>query len=504
MPGRHSIRGGAAPQRPRSPHRLAVAGSLLAGVLVQCGGCDKAGPLAPPDTGSPQIAVVFPSAVAYDRDGDGLLDLEFGFRDSLTGIDPASFTLTSDRPLKGAAPVPAGATLLAHWDITRRDSLGLVMEERVAALLPRGRVVLTVGATDRAGNRAVRSFALTLPPAARHMAIDIQATLRLSTALLVTPDGRRLYVTTEEAGGSALSIVDPQTLTWLRTVRTPLRGLSRMAFDPRRNRIYAMSIDHPQLGVFDVASETFLAPIPTTFRGIGLALSPRRDELFIGLEIGGLTNGFVDVIDLARGAQARLFSLGLPIVINPDIAAGMQALAFDPGETRLFAVTSAFAQQGLLVIDPDTGAVLEQVDLRPETPGRFGGARDLAIDQGRLLATSTSSLGVGRVVVTTVTAPSVLRFGVVGPFRDPVAIAVAPDGRDWALTIVDGQGGIHAVGLMDATTLDMLWEAPLDPASDIRHDIAFRPDGNVFFAVGGRFNRDGPPPPNELTVYLHR
>ncbi|MGH7558153.1 MAG: hypothetical protein ACREMD_10350 [Gemmatimonadota bacterium] len=165
--------------------------SLLPLAIVACSSCSDDGPTAPRDTGSPLIEVRFPtSAAAIDRDGDGLVDLEVAFSDPGSGIDGATIRLTADRSLKGGPVV--GSELTEVWTVPRADSAGLVIEETVDHLLPRGEVRLTVSVADRAGNPMSRQVTLELPPAARHRVLDLDADLKFNTGqITVGPEGRK-------------------------------------------------------------------------------------------------------------------------------------------------------------------------------------------------------------------------------------------------------------------------------------------------------------------------
>ena len=102
--------------------------------LVACG---KDGPLEPPDISSPLIQVVFPvDSLHFDRDGDGLIDLEIRVADSSSGFDPATLRITSDRPVKGSA---RSTNLVEAWRIEKADGSEWILEEIPEALLPRGK-----------------------------------------------------------------------------------------------------------------------------------------------------------------------------------------------------------------------------------------------------------------------------------------------------------------------------------------------------------------------------
>jgi len=480
--------------------------ALLLGVFVACS--DGGGPTgSPPDTGSPELEVVFPAAAdEYDRDGDGLVDVEVAFADTGSGIDISTLRVTTNRGLKGRRNVVTGSDLLEFWSVERADSTGVVLEETVADLLPRGPVRLTVTVSDRAGNALSRAIDLDLPPASRHKVIDLRASAFLTTDVLATPDGRRVYVTTEENDATAISVIDAERLEWVKTERTPIRGGSRMALDLARNRLYAMSIDNPFLLVFDLGSETFLPPIPTSSRGIGVVVSETRGEAYAGLEVETELSGQISVVDLDQGIEERVIELEIGSAGNPGDRMGMNALVFDAAQERLYASTSNSAVQGILVVDPDAGVLIDQINLWPDapegTPPAFlGGSRDM-IRNGEVLAgTSTSRLGQRRLAVVPLADPEAIRFGVTE--LRLTEIAVSPDRSEYAITATSATGEVRAVLLMDAATLDVIWEnRPASPGRRI--GVAFRPDGQMFFVSGPPRDTAPTGAPNELTVYLYR
>jgi len=483
--------------------RIARGISCLVFPLFVSGCSDGGGPTAsPPDTGSPDLEVVFPTSLEeYDRDGDGLVDVEMAFADTGSGIDVSTLRVTTNRGLKGRRNIAAGSDLLEFWRVERADSTGVVLEETVEDLLPRGPVRLTVTVSDRAGNALSRAIDLDLPPASRHKVIDLRASALLTTNVLVTPDGRRAYVTTEENDATAISVIDAERLEWVKTERTPIRGGARMVLDLSRNRLYAMSIDNPFLLVFDLGSETFLPPIPTSSRGIGVAVSETRGKAYVGLEVETELSGLISVVDLDRGIEERVIELGIGSAGNPGSRMGMK-LVFDAVEERLYAGTSNSAVQGILVVDPDAGALVDQINLWPDAPERapfLGGATDMVRDRDVLVA--ASRLGQGRIAVVPLTDPEAIRFGVTE--LSLIRIAVSPDEREYAMTATSSLGEIRAVLLMDAATLDVIWEdRPASPGR--RVGVAFRPDGQVFFVSGAPRDTAPTGAPNELTVYLYR
>ncbi len=492
-------------------HRLLTAPGLLLLGLAAYSGCSDEGPTAPPDTGSPLIQVVFPSsATAFDRDQDGLVDLEVAFSDSGSGIDASTIRLTADTSLKGGPG--AGADLTNVWTVARADSAGLVVEETVEHLLPRGEVELSVSVADRADNRMTRTITFDLPPAARHKVVDLQTdTFGNTSQVAVSPDGRFAFVAiNRESFGSVVSIVDLERLEWVRNLSWPTAGLSEMVIDPARGRLYIGSFLEPQVAVLDLATQAFLAPIAIAARGIGMALSQQRSELYIGLEVeGGESTGFVSVVDLDQGIETRIIDLGITSRLNPGVTMGMVQLVLDPTETILFATTPPnIVAEGILVIDPVEGRLLGQVDMAPENPEFLSGARDLARIGNDLIATGenfAAGMG-GRVVVFPVDDPERLRFGATeGQFLFPRDLAIAPDGSEWAMTAFNNPDLPHQVLLMEAANLQVIWrdEMPLGASSPF--GIAFRPDGNVLMTAGNLIDPiSAPPQQAHLFVYLHR
>lgn len=495
-------------------HRLLTAPGLLLLGLAAYSGCSDEGPTAPPDTGSPLIQVVFPSsATAFDRDQDGLVDLEVAFSDSGSGIDASTIRLTADTPLKGGPG--AGADLTNVWTVARADSSRLVIEETVDHLLPRGEVTLTISVSDRAGNPMSRAMTLELPPAVRHKIIDLQTdTFGNVSQVAVSPDGRLAYVSIERRSfGSVVAIVDLERLEWVRNLSWPVAGLSEMVVDGARGRLYIGSFLEPQVAVLDLSTQSFLAPIAISARGIGMALSQQRSELYIGLEIeGGESTGFVSVVDVDQGIETRIIDLGITSRLNPGITMGMLALVLDPTETILYATTPDDVAEGILVIDPIDGRLLRQIDMAPELPDEFAtflaGARDLARNGNDLVATGSNfATGMGgRVVVFPADDPGRMRFGPTeGQFLFPRNLAIAPDGTEWAMTAFNNPDLPHQVLLMDAASLDVIWrdEMPLGASSPF--GIAFRPDGNVLLTAGNLIDPvSAPPQQAHLFVYLHR
>jgi len=491
--------------------RAWVSGNAL--LIVAALGCgDDSGPSGPPpDVEPPEITIVFPTDGEHDRDGDGLVDIEVVFADSSRGIDPSTIQLTSDRSLKGGPG--AGEDLLPAWTVTRADSMRLVLEETVEHLLPRGPGTLTVSATDGAGNRSEVAIEIDLPPAELHTVIDLRAEAFVTAGkVLISPDGLRAYVLVAELNASAISVVDLGRLAWVKTERTFVSGPREMVLDEGRGRLYVSSINQPRMAVFDLASEQFVAVANTSGRGIGIAYSATRDEIYIGLEVEGPVDestAQIQVIDAATLERKTVWVLDAENVSNKGKMRTMSKLLLNPSESRLYVTTSIlFAQDGILVVDPDRGELLEQFDLEPERAPQLGGARDIELVGNELVAASAGfPRGDARVAVVPIDDPEAIRFGSVGPI--PLLLLrldVAPDRQAYAVTVANTQGGDEAVALVDPATLEVFWELTIPAEDAAPGDVAFHPNGRLLL-VPGSTRGDLPREtlvPSELLVYLYR
>lgn len=443
---------------------------------------------------------MFPTERAYDRDADGLVDIEVTFASRGRGVPPAHVSLVSDPAFGGSGG--SSPNLLDLWRVDRMDDGGFVVEETVEHLLPRGEVRLQVTVVDRMGNRVSRARELSLPPAALHKVIDLGTRTFLTTQILVRPDGGAVYVTTEEHDGSAITIVDGKSLERIKTERTALPGLSRMAWDSRRSRVYAMSIDEPYLAVFDAGTQKFEPSIQTAARGISVAVSDRRDRIYVGLEAWGL----ISVVNPSLGVQERVIHLDLPESEEAQPRLGLQSLVFDGEEHFLYAAANIdiVPQQGLLVIDPDQGILVDQIDLWPEWTG-LGGGYGIVRDGSDLVLTSGDPDGTGLLGKMSLRDPSRPTFGETGRFVSPVRVAVNQPGTEYGIVTGDGGSGNFALQLIDATSLQIVWEEKFPRSSaGMRQDIAFHPEGKVFFVVGTGKDTEFEAQPNELSVYLYR
>ncbi len=179
---------------------LLVLASTSALVLMACR--REPAPLEPPpparDTLAPELQVVFPTDAygAYDRDSNGLADIEVAWRDSGGAVVPATFRITCVDCLPGTAQ---DTNLAKGWRVIRQDTAGAVLEETVPLLMRSGSHLLRLTVADTAGNLSREQLIyLNLPPGAYHRSIDLayhpEWQQVRAAYLVLTPDGRKGFV----------------------------------------------------------------------------------------------------------------------------------------------------------------------------------------------------------------------------------------------------------------------------------------------------------------------
>src|SRR5512140_1935598 len=104
---------------------------ILMTCLIGVAACGNDAPVKPKvaaDTIPPTVRILFPaSTTAFDRDSDGLVDLEIRWQDRAGAVNPASLTVR-DKPPDNSG---LGPDLRGSWTVTRLDSAGAVLEETV-------------------------------------------------------------------------------------------------------------------------------------------------------------------------------------------------------------------------------------------------------------------------------------------------------------------------------------------------------------------------------------
>lgn len=476
---------------PRRSCRCRTLALVLGGFLGLASCENSTGPPEPPDASPPGLVVVFPDGGAYDRDGDGLIEVELTFTDAVSGVDPATIRL-----------MVGGRDVLTEWEVMRRDATGLVAEETVIGLLPAGRVTLGIAVSDHAGNVRQETRFLELPVAILHRSIPLPFDpVRRVQDVVMRPDGEVLFAVDET---SELLLVDPNEYRLVAQPSGPLNDLQGVEFDAQRNRVYAVSFLFPGLAEFDGSTGDFLRLIPTTQGAFALALSRQTSEVYIPLEIEfEPMNGVLSVVDREVGQEVALIQSGIVHRAGDGTALGQHAAVLTENEERLYVTT---AGDGLLAYDPHARGFGQQIDLLPNDE-RLGAAGAIHRVGGDLYINVLRDFHVGAAVYQLDASTGAIRtIKSLGAGSDiNTGAAASPDGTRLFVTGISGSRSIEGAAsyLLALPTLEIL--ARLDGAVEAPetfgyNGVAWHPDGKrVYVAasdfVGGR---------NEILVYLVR
>ncbi|MFZ0522819.1 MAG: IPT/TIG domain-containing protein [Candidatus Acidiferrales bacterium] len=211
-------------------------------------------------------------------------------------------------------------------------------------------------------------------------------------------------------------------------------ALDAIAYDRSRQRLYVSNEDHGTVEVYDLASNTYLAPIPVGNGPTNLALTPDGSLL----AVLDHADGTVSVVDpVAMHVKATY-----PVLTSSDMSLGCSGLAFgmSPAEPHRMLVDVVCTASG------------------------FGGLFHLVnLDTGSLVCTGVAGC-------TTNGTDINFQTGI-------AAMASTPDGSKVFLATTTGGGSPQPVGLLDLTA-NTLTSGFSGDASD----AAVNADGTVFAA----------------------
>jgi hypothetical protein len=368
--------GGDAPS-PRSS-ALSVPRVLAPVLLAAAWGCGRELPPAPPvphDTTAPFVHVVYPppdSGTLYDRDSNGLVDLEVTWDDSGSLVVPASVRVTcAPECLPG---LTADTNLAAGWRVVRRDTAGLVLEETAPLLLREGVRTLTVTVADTAGNVSgpVR-VPLVLPTGAFHRAISLagrpSCQPERGVNLVLTPDGRKGFAPYH----GCLAVFDPEGVTPTHFIEgVPNTGWAAFIdLDTATGLAYIAGGGTETLGftVLDTRTEQVVGQ--KTFGTPIASVAVDGDRLFAG---ESCTDGRIHVIDKRTLTQLGTVMVGAVSYLGNCVNSAAFTFTSDH-RVGWAGVVGA----GLVRFDPVAMTLLNYYDLEPSWDGYFGNTRDIAL-----------------------------------------------------------------------------------------------------------------------------
>ena len=449
---------------------------LMALGLAAC----REGPPAPPppprDTTAPRLEIVQPGgAFGFDRDSNGLVDLEVRWTDSGGAVALSTLRVRS-RP--GPPGVPEDTNLARGWTLHRLDSTGAILEESVPLLLRPGDYFLVVSVADTAGNAAtVTSPAFSVPVASFHRSIGLDYRPEWQQVrgvnLALNPEGTKGYVPFIDGH---VAVFDPEG-------REPTRYIgpiansgfaAQISVDTATGLAYIGGGGQETAGysVLDTRTEQYLGW--HWAGGLGLASVYVHDSrLFVG---ESCTNGRIFVYDKATHTELARVQVG---------AVGV------PGScpnSRAFEVTSdgrvgwaATVEAGLVWFNAERYSLLGILDIEPpSTNGRMGNARDIKLLGDRWLYLARLGWGLDEYDVRMMTLASHA-----GDARDYKELALSPDGRLLFATCSADDGRpppIQAHKLYRVPGLQLLHAFPQRPGL-IADAAVFHPDGKRVFVM---------------------
>jgi len=475
-----------------------AATALLLVAVVGCG--DDSGPSGPPpDAQPPEIAIVFPADGDYDRDGDGLVDVEIVFADS-GGLDPVSVTVEASRPLGPAST--GGTDLVAGFAVVEQSADRLVLEETTDALLPSGAIELVATVRDSAGNASEARRTVTLPAGGLHTILDLSPFGGGDPiGLLMLPDGSRGFVPTSQQ----LVAFDPWAVEMQPGIPGPaLAGMVNGVYDPSTARVYISNNAFGFVHVFDPATDTFEPSIDVTTRQIGIERAP-SGLLYVALSAGTASVG---VIDPALREEVRVIDTGLPNVLNPQEAAHVFWTRIAPEQDRLYAALGiGVTPGGVVVIDLASSDITETINL---SPGRdvgtspHGISQDAVLDAARRRLYVTEASGLVEIDIDHDLVSRRIDSERVNKF-----LSVSPSGNRLFVSTTGSGAGLSAESwLVDVDTFTILerFTVSSPPTVQSENDSVFRTDGQLIFSLRPRaILSDGPlTGRSTVAVYLNR
>jgi hypothetical protein len=467
-------------RRPRL-HGLLVPVAIV-GVLAGTWGCGHETPVDPPpppppprDTSAPLVRIMYPppdSSTLYDRDSNGLMDLEVAWTDSGGRVNPASVRVTcAPDCLPG---LPPDTNLAADWRVVRLDTAGLVVEETVPLLLREGARVLSVTVADKAGNVSRRSdVAVSLPPGSYHRSISLTGRPTCQpergVSLVLSPDGTKGFApyhfcvaVFDPDGVLPTHFIDPVgNIGWAATI----------AVDPATGLAY-IGGGGTETGGFTILDTRTEQVVGGRSVGQGIAgVAVDGDRVYAG---EACTDGRIYVYD--KRTLAEVGQIVVNAVWIDSSCPHAATFAFSPDHRTGWAPV-----RGNGIVEFDTGSLqlVRWIVLNPSPP--YNDARSVVHVGDRWLYVAR----VGQGIDEWDTSPLRLTQHFPEPPMFKV-LALAPDGRTLAVSAGTGSGNLgdlrYAPRLYDVPglTLRHVFATRRDHISD---DLVWHPDGKRLYLM---------------------
>lgn len=324
----------------------------------------------------------------------------------------------------------------------------------LVALLSATALAVAVGLwSDRTGSGAPR-LAEDPPDVAPSVLSEIPVGVE-PTELVVSPDGRRLFVAIQET--NSVSVVD---LTAGAATDLPIStdpAPTGLGLVPDGTRLYVGSPGSDTVTVIDTETGKRVgSPLTAVTNPEGLAVTPDGRRVYVAND----TATTVTVIDVETRQTSSISVDG-----DPD------GLAIAPDGQRVY-VTVTFGNS-VLAIDTESGASIGS----PITVGRRPTSIAVGSDSRRAYVTNSESGTVS--VIDTATAATVAEIQV---GQGPDAVAVSPDGRRAYVA----NSGSATVSVIDTDT-DSVVGAPL-PVGEAPSGVAFTSDGRRAYVANSGSN----------------
>ncbi|MEK7282994.1 MAG: beta-propeller fold lactonase family protein, partial [Acidobacteriota bacterium] len=279
--------------------------------------------------------------------------------------------------------------------------------------------------------------------------------------IAVSPDGRSLYVTAQDAG--ALLVIDAAARRLERAIPVGLRPHS-VVLSADGAVAYVSDSDADAVVVVDLLKRAVAATLPAGFGPAGVALSPDGQTLFVANALGD----DISVVDVARAAErARLAAGRSPYgaAASPDgshvLVTNRLAAVARPTDPPTSEVTVVEARTGRIVarqmlrnahllegaafVPPGDLALVAMVRPKNLVPA-------LQVERGWMMTNGIAVIDLERRRTAQLPLDDEDAF-----FADPSDVAVTPDGR---LAFVS-HGGVDAVSVVDVAQLrGLLDETP--------------------------------------------